>query len=308
MEKKYHKIAVLAGGLSAEREVSLVSGKGCLEALLRQGYDAYILDPQDKDWILSLIENRPDAVLNALHGRYGEDGTVQGVLESLNIPYSHSGVTASAVAMDKVVTKAILAKHGLPVAYGFELAPQDLEDNIPKIPFPCVIKPINEGSSVGVIIAHRPEDIFIKNLPPEILSHKKIMVETYIAGREVTVAVLQDKALTVTEIIPQRDFYNYESKYAAGGSKHQVPADIPQDIFEKLKDYALQAHHILGCHSVSRTDFRYNPDDSHAIIILEINTQPGMTPTSLVPEQAEYMGIGYDALVMLMTEDAVCQK
>jgi D-alanine-D-alanine ligase len=313
-QKKYHKIAVLSGGISKERAVSLVSAQKSYEALLRQGYHAYLLDTADKDWVKQLIDNRPDAVLNMLHGRFGEDGIIQGVLEALQIPYSHSGVTASAVAMDKVYTKMILAAHGLPVPAGFVARPCDIYDTMQhairdnRLNLPVVVKPINEGSSVGVIIAHDLEALKIQNLPPEILDYETLIVEKFIAGKELTVSVFQDKAMTVTEITSPEKFYDYKAKYSIGGSKHIVPADIPEPYFSQLLDYAAQAHKILGCKGVSRTDFRYCLSDSPAIFILEINTQPGMTPTSLVPEQAQFLNITYDTLVALLVEDSSCNR
>lgn len=315
IHKKYHKIAVLSGGISKERAVSLVSAQKSYEALLRQGYDAYLLDTADKNWVLHLINHRPDAVLNMLHGRFGEDGVIQGVLEALQIPYSHSGVTASAVAMDKVYTKMILAANGLPVPAGFVANPADIyrvmEQKIANktLSLPVVVKPINEGSSVGVIIAHDLEALQQKNFPPEMLDYNSLIVEQFIAGQELTVSVFQDKAMTVTEITSPNTFYDYKAKYSAGGSQHIVPAEIEQPYFNQLLDYAAQAHKILGCKGVSRTDFRYcSLGDSPAIFILEVNTQPGMTPTSLVPEQAQFLNIAYDELVALLVEDASCNR
>lgn len=315
IHKHYHKVAVLSGGTSKERPVSLVSAQKSYEALLRKGYDAYLLDTADKDWVLSLIQNRPDAVLNMLHGRFGEDGVIQGVLESLQIPYSHSGVTASAVAMDKVYTKMILATHGLSVPDGFVAAPRDIYAVMTQkiadktLVLPVVVKPINEGSSVGVIIAHDLDALKPEHFPPEMLEYKSLMVEQFIAGRELTVSVFQGKAMTVTEITSPNTFYDYKAKYTAGGSHHIVPADIEQPYFNQLLNDAVKAHTVLGCKGVSRTDFRYcSLGDSPAIFILEVNTQPGMTPTSLVPEQAQFLNIAYDDLVALLVEDASCNR
>ena len=313
-QKKYHKIAILSGGISKERAVSLVSAQKSHQALLRTGYDAYLLDTADSDWVQQLINNRPDAVLNMLHGRFGEDGVIQGVLEALQIPYSHSGVTASAVAMDKVYTKMILASHGLPVPVGFVAKPNDIHAIMQQkiatksLSLPVVIKPINEGSSVGVIIAHDLEALKPHNFPSEMLDYVHLIVEQFIAGRELTVTVFQDKAMTVTEITSPDKFYDYKAKYSTGGSKHIVPADIPEPFFSQLLDYAEQAHKILGCKGVTRTDFRYSIGDSPAIFILEINTQPGMTPTSLAPEQAQFLNMTYDELVALLVEDASCNR
>lgn len=305
MEKKYHKVAILSGGLSAEREVSLVSARGSYDALIRLGYDAHLIDPADKDFVQKLIDLKPEAVLNMLHGNYGEDGTVQGVLEYLRIPYSHSNVGTSAIAMDKAATKALLSHHGLPVAISIEGTVSEIIKNKHKVPFPAVLKPVSEGSSVGVFILEKPED-----LPPRMASldnKKQYMLEKYIVGREMTVAVLDGRALAVTEIIANdTSFYDYKAKYAKGGSSHIIPAELPEEVYNKMLDYASKAHKVLGCRGVSRTDFRYNPSDSHGIIILEVNTQPGMTPTSLVPEQAIHVGISYDELVQILIEGATC--
>jgi D-alanine-D-alanine ligase len=312
--QKYHTIAVLSGGISKEREVSLVSSQKSCEALLRKGYNAYLLDTADDNWVTQLINNRPDAVLNMLHGRFGEDGVIQGVLEALQIPYSHSGVTASAVAMDKVYTKMILASNGLPVPAGFVASPQDIHTVMQEkiqnksLSLPVVVKPINEGSSVGVIIAHDLDALKVDNFPPEMLDYDSLIVEQFIAGRELTVAVFNDKALSVTEITSPDKFYDYKAKYSIGGSQHIVPAQLPDNDFNTLLHYAEQAHKILGCKGVTRTDFRYSIGDSPAIFILEINTQPGMTPTSLAPEQAQYLNISYDELVALLVEDASCNR
>jgi D-alanine-D-alanine ligase len=314
MHKKYSKITILAGGVSSERAVSLVSGQKSLEALKEKNYNVSILDTAEKDWITQLIQNRPDAVLNMLHGRIGEDGIVQGVLEALQIPYTHSGVKASAVAMDKVLTKTILASYGLPVPKGFVAHPKDIlkvmqqkiQNNI--LHLPVVIKPINEGSSVGVIVAHEIQDLFFENLPLEIQKYDILMIEEFIQGREMTVSVFQDKPMTVTEILMPETFYDYKAKYSKNGSRHVVPAEIPQADFDLMMQYALKAHQVLNCKGVTRTDFRYGFADSPVIFILEINTQPGMTSTSLVPEQAQYTNIDYPTLVALMVEDASCNR
>ncbi|MEM6603101.1 MAG: D-alanine--D-alanine ligase [Pseudomonadota bacterium] len=306
MNRKYHRIAVLSGGTSAEREVSLVSARGSYEALIRLGYDAHLVDPADKNWPTNLIELKADAVLNMLHGTYGEDGVVQGLLESLQLPYSHSGVRASALAMDKSVTKYMLAHYGLPVAHSIAASPKDIMSRADDIEFPCVLKPVSEGSSKAIFILESAEQIpksFLENS-----SYKQFMLEKYIPGRELTVSVLNGKAMAVTEITSGNSFYDYEAKYSTGGSQHIIPADLPRDIYNKLMDYAEKAHEILGCRGVTRTDFRYDESDSCGIIILEINTQPGMTPTSLVPEQAAYIGLSYDELVQTLTEDASCPR
>lgn len=312
--QKYHKIAVLSGGVSKERPVSLVSAQKSCDALVRKGYHAYLLDTADDNWIEQLIHNRPDAVLNMLHGRFGEDGVIQGVLEALKIPYSHSGVTSSAVAMDKVYTKTILEAYGLPVPKGFVAKPTEIHKVMQEkikaceLDLPVVVKPINEGSSFGVIIARDLDALKIENFPADMLDYDNLIVEKFIAGKELTVGVFQNKAMTVTEITSPNTFYDYQAKYSVGGSRHIVPADIEQPYFNQLLDYAVQAHQILGCKGVSRTDFRYCLDDSPAIFILEINTQPGMTPTSLVPEQAQFLNIAYDDLVAMLIEDATCNR
>lgn len=307
IEKKFHKIAVLSGGLSSERAVSIVSAQGCFDALIEKGYAPYLIDPQDKDWVQQLIVLQPDAVLNMLHGRYGEDGQVQGVLESLHFPYSHSGVCSSAIAMDKTATKKILEHHGLPVAPSVEVSRYDFFEKAQSISFPCILKPVREGSSVDICILENKDQV-----PENLLENKKksrrYMLEKFIPGREMTVSVVNGEALAVTEIMLPKALYDYEAKYTNGIAAHQVPANLPKDIYNKMMDYAVQAHDILGCKGVSRTDFRYDETDSDGIVILEINTQPGMTPTSLVPEQAEHKGISYPDLVQIMVEDASCNR
>ncbi|MFT6083956.1 MAG: D-alanine-D-alanine ligase [Alphaproteobacteria bacterium] len=313
-QKKFHKIAVLSGGISQERDVSLVSAKQSCDALIKENYNAYLLDTAEPNWIQSLINQRPDAVLNMLHGRFGEDGVVQGVLESLKIPYTHSGVTASAIAMDKVHTKTILESHGLPVPKGFTAKPCDIYDIMRQkqientLSLPVVVKPVNEGSSVGVIIAYTLDDLKLSNFPPEMQTYDILMIEQFIAGREFTVSVFQGNPMTVTEILMPDRFYDYEAKYTQGGSKHIVPAQLPPQDFTLMMDYATKAHKVLNCKGVTRTDFRYGLGDSPAIFILEINTQPGMTPTSLVPEQAQFLNIDYQTLVAMMVEDASCNR
>lgn len=306
MSKKYQKIVVLAGGTSAEREVSLVSGKGSYEALLRLGYDSHLVDPASPDWPFNLIDLKPDAVLNMLHGQYGEDGTVQGLLETLKLPYSHSGVTCSAITMNKIATKTMLSAYGLPCTDSLDGTFEEIKQDGSDFPFPAVLKPVSEGSSVGIYMVNSYEDLL--KLEPIAVKNNHYMLERFIKGRELTVGVMAGKALAVTEIMPRNHFYDYDSKYADKGSVHQVPANIPQDVYEAMMDYAEQAHHILGCEGVSRTDFRYDETDSCAIIILEVNNQPGMTPTSLVPEQAAYQGISYDELVSYLTENASWNK
>lgn len=298
------QIAVLMGGWSAEREVSLVSGAACAEALKAAGFSVTAIDVQrDLGKLLTRLYPKPDAVFNALHGRWGEDGCVQGLLDILGIPYTHSGLTASAVAMDKPMAKRLFKDAGIPVAED-KLATREevLAGGVMEPPY--VVKPFNEGSSVGIHIIREGAN----ELP---FAHEswpygdKVMVEKFIAGREFTVAVMGDRPLAVTEISTQRDFYDYDAKYAAGGSTHQVPADLPQDQAQEVMDLAVRAHQTLGCRGVSRADFRY---DGEAFYILEVNTQPGMTPTSLVPEQAQYAGISFEELVTWMVDHAECDS
>ena len=300
------KITVLYGGTSSEREVSLVSGKSVAEALKQAGYDVKLYDVTDNiPALVAALTPKPDAVFNALHGPNGEDGTIQGLLDLLQIPYTHSGVMASSTAMDKVATKKILAQAGLPVPAGsvFPIS-QILAGDV--MPRPYVVKPIREGSSVGVTILRAGD-----NKPP--IDQKtwkfgaEAIVEKFIPGREITVAVMGDRALGVTEIQTHLAFYDYEAKYASGGSKHVCPAQIPQEAYDRACDYALKAHQALGCRGVSRADLRYDDTNGkNEIYVLEVNTQPGMTPTSLVPELAAYKGISFPELVSWMVENAAC--
>lgn len=296
------QVTVLMGGWSAEREVSLVSGAACADALKRAGYSVTAIDVQrDVGALLTRLYPHPDVVFNALHGRWGEDGCIQGLLDILGIPYTHSGLTASALAMDKPLAIRLFRDAGIPVADS-RVAHRDevLSGDVMEPPY--VVKPLNEGSSVGVHIIREGAN----ELP---FAHEswpygdQVMVEKFIAGREFTVAVMGDRPLAVTEISTQRDFYDYDAKYAQGGSTHQVPADIATELAEEIMDLALKAHRTLGCRGVSRADFRY---DGETVYILEVNTQPGMTPTSLVPEQAAHCGIGFEELVTWMVENAEC--
>jgi D-alanine-D-alanine ligase len=297
------RIAVLKGGPSAEREVSLVSGRECATALRQEGFEVVEIDA-GRDLAHVLQAEQPDIVFNALHGRWGEDGCVQGMLEWMRLPYTHSGVMASALAMDKVRTKQIYAGVGLPVAESL-MAPRDVvRAGHPMAP-PYVIKPYNEGSSVGVYLVHEGA-----NSPAQISQDMPdmLMVERFVPGRELTVTVMGDRALAVTDILTD-GWYDYEAKYAAGGSRHVVPAEIPADVTAACLDYAQRAHDALGCRGLSRTDFRW--DDSRGLaglILLETNTQPGMTPTSLAPEQAAHRGISFGALMRWMVEDASCSR
>jgi D-alanine-D-alanine ligase len=303
------KIAVLLGGHSAEREVSLVSGHDCARALEEEGCDTVLIDPSTSDLAAQLNTAKPDVVFNALHGRWGEDGCVQGLLELLRLPYTHSGVLASALAMHKQRAKDVFQAAGLPVVKSLMVDRREAAARHLMEP-PYVVKPVNEGSSVGVFIVRKGD-----NRPPEALGtaewqlSSEMMIEEYVPGRELTVAVMGGKALAVTEIVPKTAFYDYEAKYASGGSVHVVPAQVPATIAEKAMRLAEKAHEILGCRGVSRADFRYDDlGPNHRLILLEVNTQPGMTPTSLVPEQAAYRGIGFGALVRWMVEDASCDR
>lgn len=307
-------IAVLMGGWSAEREVSLVSGKGCADALERAGFQRVTRIDAGRDLAARLAEIKPDIVFNALHGRWGEDGCVQGLLEVMGLPYTHSGVLASSLAMDKERSKLAFREAGIPCAKSVVTDRKTAGAEMLLKP-PYVVKPVNEGSSVGVYLVREGD-----NRPPEALRQADAelsdqwMLEEFIPGRELTVAVMGERPLAVTEIFNNvGDFYDYEAKYAAGGSTHLIPADLPEKITQEALDLAVRAHKSLGCRGVSRTDFRY--DDTNAsggspgrLVILETNTQPGMTPTSLVPEQAAYCGISYEDLVTWMVEDASCGR
>lgn len=299
-------VAVLMGGWSSEREVSLVSGAACAKALQEAGYSVTTIDIQrDMGTLLTRLYPKPDVIFNALHGPYGEDGCIQGFLNIINIPYTHSGVMASAVAMDKPMAKRLFEDAGIPCAKHLIATREEvLAGDVMNRPY--VIKPSNEGSSVGVKIVLDGDE------PP--FSHddwpygETVMVEQFIPGRELTVAVMGSRgALGVTEICTDHKFYDYDAKYTDGGSWHEVPANIPTDVAEKVKAMAVTAHETLGCRGVSRSDFRYD-EENDALYILETNTQPGMTPTSLVPEQAEAAGISFPKLVAWMIEEAQCDS
>ena len=301
------KVVVLMGGPSAEREVSLSSGHECAQALRVSGCEVIEVDAQmgaSPDLCAQLTAINPDAVFNALHGRWGEDGCVQGLLEWLQIPYTHSGVLASALAMDKQKTKATYIAAGLPVVPSLLAAKADVMA-AHVMPAPYVVKPNNEGSSVGVYIVNAGS-----NTPPQLSAEMPdlVMVEAFAPGRELTVAVMGDKALGVTDIITE-GWYDYHAKYSVGGSRHVIPADVPVEISEACKDYALRAHAALGCRGLSRTDFRWDETRGlNGLILLETNTQPGMTPTSLAPEQAAHAGISFPELCRWLVEDASCLR
>jgi len=305
----FRRVVVLLGGKSAEREVSLSSGAGCAKALSEEGFDVVETDPMNDHLEAALLAAKPDAVFNALHGRWGEDGCVQGLLELLRIPYTHSGVLSSAVAMHKQRTKDIYRAAGLPVVNSIVCDRKEAGARHLMEP-PYVVKPVNEGSSVGVFIIRKGD-----NRPPEALGSEdwnlssEMMVEEYVPGRELTVAVMGGKALGVTEITTNLEFYDYEAKYASGGSIHVLPAKIPDAVTEEAMHLAEKAHAALSCRGVSRTDIRYDDTKSKPrLILLETNTQPGMTPTSLVPEQAAHRGYSYGALCRWIVEDASCDR
>ncbi|MCC5974269.1 MAG: D-alanine--D-alanine ligase [Rubellimicrobium sp.] len=304
MSSRTHpKVVVLMGGPSVEREVSLSSGRECAAALRTAGCEVIEVDA-GPDLGLCLAEIAPDVAFNALHGRWGEDGCVQGLLEWLRIPYTHSGVLASALAMDKARTKAVYRAAGLPVADSILAARDAVRAGHVMAP-PYVVKPNNEGSSVGVYLVHEAA-----NGPPQLSDDmpETVMVEAFVPGRELTVSVMGDRPLGVTDIVTE-GWYDYHAKYAPGGSRHVIPADVPDDVFQACMDHALRAHHALGCRGLSRTDFRWDPARGLAgLILLETNTQPGMTPTSLAPEQAAHVGIGFPELCRWLVEDASCSR
>jgi len=301
---KKEKVTVLMGGMSAERDVSLDSGKACAKALVEIGFDVTTLDAKD-NFIEKLIKNKPDKVFNALHGRFGEDGSIQGLLEHLKIPYTHSGILSSAIAMDKLTSKRIFkdAKISSPEYQVIK----NLEDfKSSKIGYPCVVKPNNEGSSVGVFVFNEPKKSDEDTIVTLLKKYNFLILEKYIPGREIQVAVMGSKALGGIEIVPTRSFYDYEAKYSVNAkTKHIIPVKINDGDYKKILDIALQAHNILGCRGVTRSDFRYNESDKvNKIYILEVNTQPGMTSLSLVPEIANYYGISFNELVKWIINDA----
>jgi len=301
---KKEKVTVLMGGISAERDVSLDSGKACAKALAEIGFEVTSLDAKD-DFIEKLIKNKPDKVFNALHGRFGEDGSIQGLLEHLKIPYTHSGILSSAIAMDKLTSKKIFkdAKISSP-EYQVIKTLEDFQSS--KIGYPCVVKPNNEGSSVGVYIFNEPKKSDEETIISLLKKYTFLILEKYIPGREIQVAVMGSKALGGIEIVPTRSFYDYEAKYSANAkTKHIIPVKINEADYKMILDMALQAHNILGCRGVTRSDFRYNESDKlNKIYILEVNTQPGMTSLSLVPEIANYYGISFNELVKWIINDA----
>ncbi len=306
--KKYTNVTVLMGGYSSERDVSLVSGKACVEALKKAGYQVKAVDvSSDISQLLQQLHPKPDVVFNALHGKFGEDGRIQGILDMLEIPYTHSGMLASALAMNKAMARLVFQQLGLQVAKGFVKSRQEILKSKDLMPRPYVIKPLDQGSSLGVVILRNGDNITLQT--PDILcpNQEMFLIEEYIEGCELTVAVLGNQALAVTELQPVGRFYDYESKYSAGKTRHIIPALIPAAITQLAKDWALKAHQGLGCRGLTRTDFRWDERyHEKGLYILEINTQPGMTPLSLAPEQSAYVGITFKELVYRMVEDARC--
>lgn len=303
-------VAMLMGGFSSERPVSLSSGNACADALEAVGYKVTRVDV-GHDIASVLAELKPDVAFNALHGPFGEDGTIQGVLEYLEIPYTHSGVLASALAMDKAQAKIVAKAAGIPVAEQRLMNRFEFTSSHPMKP-PYVVKPVREGSSFGVVMVKEDQ-----SHPPQIITSQEwrygdsVMVERYVYGRELTCGVMGDVALGVTEVVPQgHAFYDYDSKYVKGGSKHVIPAQISPNIYQKVQTLALKAHQAIGCRGVSRSDFRYDDrfSENGELIWLEINTQPGMTPTSLVPEMAEHAGHSFGEFLKWMVEDASCLR
>lgn len=302
------RVAVLMGGISPEREVSLASGAEVVAALAAEGFDVLpITVGHDLALVLAALTPPPDVVFNALHGRFGEDGVIQGVLDWIGIPYTHSGVRASALAMDKVAAKAVFASAGLPVAKHVLVEAATLTTAEP-MPRPFVIKPPNQGSSVGVAIVQAGD-----NRVPEIARGwtfgRFALVEEFIPGRELTVSVMDGKPLAVTEIRATEGFYDYDAKYSAGGSHHVIPAELPETAYAEAMEIAARAHNALGCRGASRADLRYDDTDGGTgrMVLLEVNTQPGLTRTSLLPEQARYCGIAFGELCTWMIAHATCR-
>ena len=302
------RVAVLYGGISAEREVSLSTGGQVIAALREAGFDVLPIDVgADLGAVIAALTPKPDAVFNALHGRFGEDGAIQGVLDWMGIPYTHSGVRASTLAMDKIAAKAVFAAAGLPIAAGRLVEMPELEAADP-MPRPYVVKPANEGSSVGVHIVRQGDNRRVE-IARSWSYGNSALVEEYIAGRELTVGVMGERALAVTEIVASHSFYDYESKYADGGSRHVIPARIDAATYDRAMQVAVAAHRALGCRGASRADFRYDDtvETPGRLVLLEVNTQPGLTPTSLLPEQAAHLGMSFPRLCAWMVENAACR-
>ncbi len=302
-------VAVLMGGWSPEREVSLVSGKACAAGLREGGHTVIEYDVKRDlralvDFLRPAAGGGPDVVFNALHGKYGEDGCIQGVLEIMKVPYTHSGVLASAIAMDKPMSRHVFTSIGIRVALGKVVERRSLALSDP-MPRPYVVKPIDQGSSVGVHIVREGDNLAAVEVA-EAQFGEKVLVEKFVPGRELTVAIMGDKAVAVTELRPRTRFYDYEAKYTEGVTEHLIPAPIPAEVYEKAKEWALMAHQVLGCNGLARADLRW--DDSkpgtEGLVVLELNTQPGMTPLSLAPEQAKWAGISWPQLMTWMVEHA----
>ncbi|QJB69019.1 D-alanine--D-alanine ligase [Parasphingorhabdus halotolerans] len=300
-------VAVLMGGWSAEREVSLMSGNGVADALEKNGHQVSRVD-MDRNVAMVLDSIKPDVVFNALHGCPGEDGTVQGMLDLMQIPYTHSGLVTSVIAIDKELTKQQLVPAGIPMPKGTIVSSASLFEADP-LPRPYVLKPVNEGSSVGVAIVTDESNYgnpIGKDVAGPWQEFDELLAEPFIKGREMTTAVIGGKALCVTELKPVKGFYDYDAKYTEGLTTHVCPAEIPEDIEKLCLDYALRAHEGLGCKGTSRTDFRWDDElGADGLFVLETNTQPGMTPLSLVPEQAKQMGISYEELVEMIVREAL---
>jgi len=302
-------VAVLMGGWSPEREVSLVSGKACAEGLREGGHN--VVEYDVKRDLRALVEflrpaagGGPDVAFNALHGKYGEDGCIQGVLEVLRVPYTHSGVLASALAMDKPMSRHVFTSIGLRVAEGKVVERRSLASGDP-LPRPYVVKPVDQGSSVGVHVVQKGDNLAAVEAA-EAQFGERVLIEKFVPGRELTVTVMGDKAVAVTELRPRTRFYDYEAKYTDGITEHLIPAPIPAEVYELARQWALKAHQALGCDGLTRTDLRW--DDSKpgtsGLVVLELNTQPGMTPLSLAPEQAKWAGVSWPALMTWMVENA----
>lgn len=297
------KVMVLMGGFSSEREVSIESGRGVAVALEKRGYKVITHNLTDtQKFITALNSEKPNVVFNALHGNWGEDGTVPALLDLLQIPYTHSGVLASAVGMNKHLTKLIAEESGVKTAVGKKMTAKEFIKVAPTLELPFVVKPVSDGSSVGVFIVKKPEDIFkIRYADPE----TELLIEKYIEGQDLTVMCYEGKAHVVTEMKANNGFYDYEHKYTSGMTNHILPAEIPASATKTCLAYAETMHNKLGCKTVSRSDFRYNKKDG--VIFLEINTHPGMTSLSLVPEQAKYIGVSYEDLCQNLVEEASCR-
>lgn len=297
------KVLVVKGGFSAERDVSLVSGQGIADALRTEGYEIKEYDLQNVSDFLDVLRSfQPDVVFNALHGNWGEDGEIQGLLDMLQIPYTHSGLKASAVGMDKQLTKLVCRSLGIKTPNGEKTTYRDFKSVGTKVAMPYVIKPVCDGSSVGVYIIRTADDL--KTIKFD--DNAEILIEEYIDGKELTVSVLQGKALTITEMRPRQGFYDYHAKYTDGATDHIIPAEVPESAFNDALRSAEKLHRALDCKTVSRCDFRYNEKDG--MVLLEINTAPGMTPLSLVPEQYKYCGGSYSKLCKILVEEASCRK